>query len=168
MHELIASRGADVVLFDGRNSYEAEVGRFHGAVVPDANAARDILRELDSGKFDALKNRPVVTYCVGGLRSEILASLMAKRGFGEVYFLDGGIVSYGSTYADDGLWQGALYVLGHRVQIVFSDHPAALGRCEACGARTSTYRECIAPLCSQHALLCNGCADFALCLAHRN
>lgn len=168
VHELVAARGREVVFFDGRDHHEAEVGRFRGAVVPDAEEARDVLHELRSGKFDALKDRPVVTYCTGGMRSEILTSLMLHRGFSEVYVLDGGIVSYGTAFADQGLWQGALYVLGERVRIVFSENPAVIGHCETCGAGTYSYRECVAPLCSAHALLCNGCADFALCAAHRN
>ena len=168
VHDLVARRGTEVAFLDGRNRYEARVGRFRGAVVPDVDAARDFLRELDSGRLDELKHRPVVTYCEAGLRSELLMSLLVNRGFTEVYQLDGGIVSYGSDFADDGLWEGALYVLGNRVQILFSDHPAILGRCESCGASTYSYRACVAPQCGQHALLCNGCADFALCAAHRN
>lgn len=168
VHDLVDRRGPEVAFLDGRNRYEAEVGRFRGAVVPDVDAARDFLRELDSGRLDELKHRPLVTYCAAGLRSELLTSLLVNRGFTEVYQLDGGIVSYGSDYADEGLWEGALYLLGKRVQILFSDHPALLGRCESCGAGTYSYRACLAPQCGQHALLCNGCADFALCAAHRN
>ena len=168
VHDLVARRGPEVVFLDGRNRYEAEVGRFRGAHVPDVDAARDFLRELDSGKLDEFKHRPVITYCDSGLRSEILMSLMANRGFTEIYQLDGGIVTYGSDYADDGLWEGALYLLGDRVRILFRHHPVVLGRCESCGASTCSYRDCVAPLCGDHALLCNGCADFALCAAHRN
>jgi UPF0176 protein len=168
LHELLAARGPEVVFVDGRSRRASEVGRFRGALVPGTDESRDVLRALCQGRFDGLRDRPVVTYCTGGLRSEILTSLMAQRGFSEVYALEGGIVGYGSVFADRGLWEGALYVLDERVQIVFSDNTSAIGRCESCGARTYSYRECVAPLCSAHALLCNGCADFALCAAHRN
>src|SRR5690606_38980953 len=33
VHALVAERGDEVVFFDGRNAWEAEVGRFRGAVV---------------------------------------------------------------------------------------------------------------------------------------
>lgn len=168
VHELLASRGTEVVLFDGRSRRAAEVGRFRGALVPDAVEPRHVIRDLCRGKFDELRDRPVVTYCTGGLRSEVLTTLMTQRGFSEVYTLDGGIVSYGTVFADRGLWEGALYVLDERVQLVFSEDTSAIGHCESCGARTYSYRECVAPLCTAHALLCNGCADFALCAAHRN
>ena len=40
VHELVAQRGDEVVFFDGRNSLEAQLGRFRGAVVPDAATCR--------------------------------------------------------------------------------------------------------------------------------
>lgn len=168
VHELVADRGSEVVFFDVRDRRSCEAGRFRGAVVPDVDEARGVLADFRSGRFDGLKDRPVVTYCTDGVRSEILTSLMVQRGFSQVYVLDGGIVSYGSVFAERGLWEGALYVLGERVQIVFGESPALVGHCEDCGARTYSYRQCVAPLCHAHALLCNGCADFALCAAHRN
>jgi UPF0176 protein len=168
LHEMVADRGREVVLFDGRNRCETAIGRFRGALVPDVDAARQLLSQLDSGRWDGLKHQPVVSYCATGVRSEILSTLMTNRGFSDVYQLDGGIVSYGHDFADDALWEGALYVLDDRVRIAFSDHPAVLGRCETCGAPTHSYRECVAPLCCGRALLCNACADFALCAAHRN
>ncbi|SDR73009.1 UPF0176 protein [Friedmanniella luteola] len=168
LHELVATRGDEVVLLDGRHRHEAEVGRFAGARRPDADSARDVLARLDAGAYDGLRDRPVVTYCTSGIRAELLSALMRNRGFREVYRLDGGILAYGRTFADDGLWEGALYVLQERVRVTFSDHPAVLGSCETCGAPTYAHRDCVAPLCRGWALLCNACADFALCAAHRN
>jgi UPF0176 protein len=78
LHELVARRGDDVVFFDGRNALEAAIGRFRGAVVPDVETTRDFVAELDSGRYDDLKGRPVVTYCTGGIRCEVLSSLMAS------------------------------------------------------------------------------------------
>ena len=110
VHDLIAKRGSDVIFFDGRNSYEAQVGKFKNAVIPDVDHTRDFKQELDDPKYDSLKNKPVITYCTGGIRCEVLSMLMKKRGFKEVYQIDGGIQSYGETYGDEGLWEGSLYV----------------------------------------------------------
>src|SRR5581483_12374098 len=41
VHELIEEKGGDVVFFDGRNAYEAAVGRFKNAVVPDTRTSKD-------------------------------------------------------------------------------------------------------------------------------
>jgi len=168
VHDLVASRGEEVVFFDGRNQFEAAIGRFKGAVVPNISATRDFLAELDSGKYDELKDRPVVTYCTGGIRCEVLSSLMVNRGFSEVYQIDGGILRYGEAFGDSGLWEGALYVFDDRVKITFSDQAAVIGHCETCGAPTDDYRDCIADQCASRTLLCNACADFPVCRAHRN
>ncbi len=141
VHQLVDERGEDVVFFDGRNSFEAQIGRFKNAVVPDVDTTRDFLDQLDSGQFDHLKKSPVVTYCTGGVRCEVLSSLMRARGFEEVYQLDGGIVRYGETYGDDALWEGSLFVFDKRMKVDFSDHPSVIGRCTLCTNPTSRYQD---------------------------
>jgi UPF0176 protein len=115
VHKLVEERGKDVVFFDGRNAYEAKVGKFKNAVVPNTATTKDFLKELESDKYNDFKDKPVVTYCTGGIRCEVLSSLMKNRGFTEVYQMDGGIVKYGEKYADDGLWEGSLYVFDNRM-----------------------------------------------------
>jgi len=85
VHELVQQRGDDVVFFDARNAFEAAIGRFKNAVVPNVLATRDFASVLDSGRYDHLKHKAVVTYCTGGVRCEVLSALMIKRGFEEVY-----------------------------------------------------------------------------------
>ncbi|WP_305095063.1 rhodanese-related sulfurtransferase [Prescottella sp. R16] len=140
VHELVRQRGDDVVFFDGRNAFEAQIGRFRNAVVPDAATTRDFVAELDSGRYDHLKDKPVVTYCTGGVRCEVLSVLMRNRGFDEVYQIDGGIVRYGETFGDEGLWDGSLYVFDKRMNVEFTGNAVTLGRCTRCEAPTSRYR----------------------------
>lgn len=165
LHELVARRGDEVVFFDGRNSFEAQIGRFKDAVVPDTGTTRDFVRLLDSGAYDDLKGRPVVTYCTGGIRCEVLSSLMTARGFGEVYQLDGGIVRYGERFGDDGLWEGSLYVFDGRGSVEFSDHAAVVGACTACGAPTKRTANCPDPACREQFVVCASC-DAVTCAAH--
>jgi len=140
LHELVEQRGDDVVFFDGRNAFEAEIGRFRNAIVPDVATTRDFVAELDSGRYDHLKSKPVVTYCTGGVRCEVLSALMRGRGFDEVYQLDGGIVRYGETFGDDGLWEGSLYVFDKRMNVDFTERAVTLGTCTLCQSPTSRYR----------------------------
>ncbi|PWC05749.1 rhodanese-related sulfurtransferase [Agromyces badenianii] len=165
LHELIAERGDEVVFFDGRNALEAAIGRFAGAVVPDVETTRDFVDELESGKYDELKDRPVVTYCTGGIRCEVLSSLMTSRGFGEVYQLDGGIVRYGERFGDDGLWQGSLYVFDGRGSLDFSDHAAVIGTCSSCGDPTNRTANCTDAGCDVEFVRCEACGAGA-CPAH--
>ncbi|MFF2494119.1 rhodanese-related sulfurtransferase [Agromyces sp. NPDC058064] len=165
LHELVAERGDEVAFFDGRNALEAAIGRFAGAVVPDVETTRDFVAELDSGKYDELKGRPVVTYCTGGIRCEVLSSLMVSRGFGEVYQLEGGIVRYGERFGDDGLWNGSLYVFDGRGSIDFSDHAAVIGECARCGGATNRTANCTDASCDTEFVLCESCGS-ARCPAH--
>ncbi len=159
VHRLVEGRGDDVVFFDGRNAFEAEIGRFKDAVVPDVSTTRDFVHELDSGKYDHLKDRAVVTYCTGGVRCEVLSSLMRARGFEEVYQMDGGIVRYGETFGDTGLWEGSLYVFDKRMNIEFSDQAKTLGRCTECGGPTSRYENLPDDRDRELVLVCDRCAE---------
>lgn len=158
LHELVEEKGDDLVFFDGRNAMEAQIGRFKGAIVPDVETTHDFIRELESGKYDDLKHKPVVTYCTGGIRCEVLSALMKNRGFEEVYQLDGGIVRYGEHFGDSGLWEGSLYVFDRRMHMEFSEESKTLGRCVRCEAPTNDFHNCSQGECRKQILLCGSCA----------
>ncbi len=165
LHDLVERE--DVVFFDGRNRIESAIGHFRGAVLPPVDTTREFVELIDSGAYDHLKDRPVVTYCTGGVRCEVLTPIMRRRGFREVYQLDGGIVTYGKAYGDDGLWDGALYVFDGRVTTEFSDHAAVVGRCDRCEAATSAVVDCTDASCVRQFVRCAACAGAApRCVAH--
>ena len=168
LHALVAERGDDVVFFDGRNKFEAEIGHFRNAVVPDVATTRDFVAELDSGKYDHLKGKPVVTYCTGGIRCEVLSGLMKSRGFGEVYQLDGGIVRYGEAFGNEGLWSGSLYVFDQRMSIDFAPDAAVLGTCQLCAAPTTNMLNCRDASCREQLVVCATCvaATAPACATH--
>ncbi|HMH70118.1 MAG TPA: rhodanese-related sulfurtransferase [Candidatus Saccharimonadales bacterium] len=157
VNKLVQERGDDVVFFDGRNAFEAKIGKFKNAVVPDTRTSRDFIKELESGKYDDIKDKPIVTYCTGGIRCEILSSLMKNRGFKEVYQIDGGIVKYGESYGDDGLWEGSLHVFDDRMKVDFSDHTAVVGECTHCNGPTNNYENCAWANCNDLVLICLNC-----------
>lgn len=166
VHELVEKYGDNVVFFDGRNAHEAKIGKFKNAVVADTNTSRDFIPELESGKYDNLKNKKVVTYCTGGIRCEILTSLMKKRGFEDVYQIEGGIVKYGEAYGDDGLWEGSLRVFDDRMTINFSDHTKTIGECTHCSSKTSNFENCALPSCNDLVLICETCKHNPTLLYH--
>lgn len=157
VHKLVEERGDEVVFFDGRNAYEAEIGKFKNAIVPDVDTTRDFSEELKDPKYDAIKDKPVVTYCTGGIRCEVLSSLMKNRGFKEVYQMDGGIVKYGEKYGDEGLWEGSLYVFDGRKNVNFTDSAKEIGTCVRCEKTTSNFENCAKPTCNKRMLLCKDC-----------
>ncbi|HEY5303361.1 MAG TPA: rhodanese-related sulfurtransferase [Acidimicrobiales bacterium] len=158
VHELVERRGDDVVFFDGRNAFEAAIGRFKGAIIPDVETTRDFVGLFDRGVYDHLKHRPIVTYCTGGVRCEVLSALMVSRGFSEVYQIDGGIARYGQEFANDGLWEGSLFVFDERLVQEFGVDTVVLGQCDGCAAPTSHYYNCANLACRALILLCDECA----------
>lgn len=163
VHELVAKHGKDVIFFDGRNAYEANVGRFKNAIVPDVEHTRDFAKELDDPKYNDIKDKPIVTYCTGGVRCEVLSMMMKKRGFKEVYQIDGGIHKYGETYGDEGLWEGSLYVFDGRMGHKFTDQAIDIGKCSHCQNTTSNYVNCANKACNKLILMCDNCQDQVLC-----
>lgn len=157
VNALVEEKGDEVVFFDGRNAFEAKIGKFKNAVVPDVQTSHDFIREIESGKYDHLKDKPVVTYCTGGIRCEILSAVMINRGFKEVYQIEGGIVRYGERFRDKGLWEGSLYVFDGRMNVNFSDEAKTIGECESCGGPTSSFRNCSDLGCRDLILLCDAC-----------
>ncbi len=159
VNALVEEKGDEVVFFDGRNAFEAKIGKFKNAVVPDVQTSHDFIREIESGKYDHLKDKPIVTYCTGGIRCEILSAVMINRGFKEVYQIEGGIVRYGERFRDKGLWEGSLYVFDGRMNVNFSDEAKTIGECEACGGATSSFRNCSDLGCRDLILLCDHCTE---------
>jgi UPF0176 protein len=159
VEKLVQERGDDVVFFDGRNAFEAEIGKFKNAIIPDVTSSRDFIAEIESGKYDHIKDKPVVTYCTGGIRCEIISAVMVKNGFKEVYQIDGGIVKYGDAFGDDGLWEGSLYTFDARMKMEFSDHTKVIGKCEKCESPSNLFRNCKTASCHQLILLCDSCAS---------
>ena len=159
VNKLVAERSEDVVFFDGRNAFEAKIGKFRNAIVPDVETSRDFVAEIESGKYDHMKDKPIVTYCTGGIRCEILSVVMKNRGFKEVYQIKGGIVRYGNKFGDDGLWEGSLFTFDDRLTVEFSDHTKPMGECSACAGASRQFRNCQKPGCHQLVLLCDPCYE---------
>ena len=157
LHDLVEKK--NVTFFDGRNAFEAEIGRFRDAVVPDVATTRDFVAELESGKYDHLKSEPIVTYCTGGIRCEVLSSLMINRGFTEVYQLDGGIATYGEKFGDSGLWDGSLYVFDNRMSMDFSEDAKVIAHCRECGTSTKRMQNCSDLSCREQFVVCEDCGS---------
>jgi UPF0176 protein len=165
VNSLVEERGDDVVFFDGRNAFESRIGRFRGAIVPDTRTTPDFVRELESGKYDHLKDKPIVSYCTGGIRCEILSVIMKNRGFKEVYQIEGGIVRYAEQYRDKGLWEGSLYVFDNRLKLEYGKEELLLGECDFCNGATNNFYNCRNLACRTRILVCDECTsdDEPLC-----
>lgn len=166
VNEMVEKYGDDVVFFDGRNEHEAKIGKFKDAVVPNTQTSRDFIKELESDKYDDIKDKKIITYCTGGIRCEVISAMMKKRGFKEVYQIDGGIVKYGEQYGDDGLWEGSLRVFDNRMTVNFSDKAKTIGECTHCASKTSNFENCAHMECNSLVLICESCKENPELLFH--
>lgn len=159
--QLVSSRD-DVVFLDGRNRIEAELGRFEGAIVPGVDNTHDFIGELDSGAWDHLKDKPVITYCTGGIRCEKLSGFLRREGFDEVYQLDGGIVTYGKDPEVRGRdFEGLCYVFDERigVEVNHTETRRIITRCRVCGTEEARYGNCRWPDCNEQIFVCPSCRE---------
>ena len=122
--------GREVLLVDTRNDFEVELGTFSGA----RNLRLSSFAEFPA-KADALepewKNRPVVTFCTGGIRCEKAAPLLARAGFSDVYQLDGGILNYFER-CGGAHFEGECFVFDKRVALGPDLKPTGTAQCYIC------------------------------------
>ena len=83
----------DSVVVDMRNYYESEVGRFKNAIIPNAHFSKELLPKV-AKILIGNEDKKVHLYCTGGIRCEKASSYLIKKGFKEVYQLEGGIIQY--------------------------------------------------------------------------
>ncbi len=166
VNKLVAERGDDVVFFDGRNAYEAAIGRFRGAIVPEISTTHGFIDVIESGELDSIKDKAVITYCTGGVRCEILSALMKDRGFQEVYQIDGGIVKYGEAFGNDGLWDGSLAIFDGRETMDFAPDARVIGRCSVCGQPSPTLVNCADASCRARFVACAEHVSGEKCTEH--
>lgn len=124
---------SDVVLLDTRNAYEYAVGSFAGAVDPETRSFREFPAFVDRG-LGSDRDRPIATFCTGGIRCEKATAFLLAQGFTRVYHLKGGILKYlEETAAEDSLWQGECFVFDERVAVGHGLRPGSARLCRKCG-----------------------------------
>lgn len=107
--------GREFTLLDTRNAYEVKLGTFAGATTLPIRHFRKF-PEAVSRLPEELKNRPVVSFCTGGIRCEKAAPFLETAGFREVYQLEGGILKYFEE-CGGAHWVGECFVFDKRVGV---------------------------------------------------
>lgn len=109
-------KDGSVVFFDVRNEIEAKIGKFKNAVTPKIEFFRELPTVIDN--YQELKDKKVVLYCTGGIRCEKASALFKKKGFKEVYQINGGIYNYCKQFPDK-YFDGTCFVFDDRMQVGF-------------------------------------------------
>lgn len=123
----------DFTLLDTRNTYEVESGTFGTARHLDIGHFRDfqqaVAKGLSEGSLDLEK--PVVTFCTGGIRCEKAAPWMLEQGFKEVYQIEGGVLNYFERTGGKH-WNGDCFVFDDRVEVDTMLQPTGATWCTHC------------------------------------
>jgi len=149
----------DTIVVDMRNHYESEVGRFVGAICPDADTFREELPIV----LDELKDKKdskIVMYCTGGVRCEKASAYLKHHGFKDVNQLHGGIIDYVRQLKNEGLeskFIGKNFVFDERVGERITDD--VIAHCHQCGAVCDTHVNCANDDCHLLFIQCEACAE---------
>ena len=168
----------ETIVLDCRNSYESDVGVFDKAIPLNTTFFRESWDALDEILNDVPKDRPIMTYCTGGIRCvKINAYLEQKLGFTNVSRLAGGIISYvkemqesngagveslpgeSSIHLERNVWRskfkGMNYVFDERMgSRVTKD---ILSTCETCGDSHDIFTNCAFTGCHIRFIQCSSC-----------
>jgi UPF0176 protein len=145
----------DFVIVDMRNDYEHQVGHFPNSVLPALKNFRDLPKVLP--ELESLKDKTVLTVCTGGVRCEKASGYLKKKGFADVYQLDGGMVSYMEQYPAQN-FLGAMYSFDGRTVIDYDNgHHPVIGTCKVCKQPTERVSDCKNESCHGQYLLCDTC-----------
>jgi UPF0176 protein len=154
-----ALQDEDVIVIDGRNDYEYEIGHFRGAIRPDVKASRDF-PEWVRNNISQFKDKKVLTYCTGGIRCEKFSGFLMQEGFKDVSQLEGGIVTYGKDPEVQGrLWDGKCYVFDERISVPINqtEEDVVISTCYYCGKTEDRYVNCANPECNKQHVCCTEC-----------
>lgn len=156
VHQLLENKPEDLVILDGRNYYEARVGKFEGAITPEVDHFRDFPIYIDQN-LEQFKDKQVLMYCTGGIRCERASAYLKQKGVArEVYQILGGIHRYAEQYPD-GFFRGKNYVFDARVTVKINDD--VISSCDLCAIQCDEYRNCSNALCNKQFIGCDVCME---------
>ena len=123
-NKLIKNKETHII--DTRKPFEYKVGTFKRSVNPNVNNFRDFPKYLNKLK----KNKPVAMFCTGGIRCEKTSVYLMKKGFKNIYQLNGGILNYlKKIKKKESLWKGECFVFDNRISL---KHGLKLGSYSIC------------------------------------
>ena len=119
----------DTHIIDTRKPFEYKVGTFKKSVNPNINNFRDFPKYLNKLK----KNKPVAMFCTGGIRCEKTSVYLKKKGFKNIYQLNGGILNYlKKIKKSESLWKGECFVFDNRISLKHELKIGTYSMCSGC------------------------------------
>jgi UPF0176 protein len=149
----------NTVVVDMRNYYESEIGRFEGAICPEADTFREEL-EIVTDLLEDKKDKKILLYCTGGIRCEKASAYLKHKGFEDVNQLHGGILEYARQIKSANLeskFVGKNFVFDERLGE--SVNGQIISRCHQCGKSCDSHTNCANHGCHILFIQCPECAE---------
>ena len=122
-------KNKDTHIIDTRKPFEYKVGTFKKSVNPNINNFRDFPKYLNKLK----KNKPVAMFCTGGIRCEKTSVYLKKKGFKNIFQLNGGILNYlKKIKKTESLWKGECFVFDNRISLKHKLKIGTYSMCSGC------------------------------------
>ena len=122
-------KNKDTHIIDARKPFEYKVGTFKKAVNPNVTNFRDFPKYLNKLK----KDKPVAMFCTGGIRCEKTSVYLQKKGFKNIFQLNGGILNYlKKIKKDQSLWKGECFVFDNRISLKHDLKIGTYSMCSGC------------------------------------
>ena len=122
-------KNKDTHIIDTRKPFEYKVGTFKRSVNPNVTNFRDFPKYLNKLK----KNKPVAMFCTGGIRCEKTSVYLKKKGFKNIYQLNGGILNYlNKIKKNESLWKGECFVFDNRISLKLGLKVGSHSMCSGC------------------------------------
>ncbi len=122
-------KNKDTHLIDTRKPFEYKIGTFKRSVNPNINNFRDFPKYLNKLK----KDKPVAMFCTGGIRCEKTSIYLKKKGFKNIYQLNGGILNYlKQIKKKNSLWKGECFVFDNRISLKHGLKIGSYSMCSGC------------------------------------
>ncbi len=118
-----------VTLIDVRKPFEYRVGTFTKAVNPNVKSFREFPKFFNKLK----KFKKIAMFCTGGIRCEKASNFLTRKGFKNVFQLNGGILSYlNKVNPKKSLWKGECFVFDNRVSVKHGLSIGSYSMCSGC------------------------------------
>jgi len=128
-------KNKDTHIIDTRKPFEYKVGTFKRSVNPKVTNFKDFPKYLNKLK----KNKPVAMFCTGGIRCEKTSVYLKKKGFKNIYQLNGGILNYlNKIKKNESLWKGECFVFDNRTSLRHGLKLGSYSVCSGCRMPIST------------------------------
>ena len=144
-NKLIKNKETHII--DTRKPFEYKVGTFKRSVNPNVTNFRDFPKYLNKLK----KNKPVAMFCTGGIRCEKTSVYLKKKGFKNIYQLNGGILNYlNKIKKQESLWKGECFVFDNRISLKHGLRLGSYSMCSGCrmpisskDKKSNKYEDCL-------------------------